>query len=504
VFPTLQAAAGHERESYERTISNMFYLRYIWSELRRRRGRTIFTALGLGVGVGLVVTVSALSSGLDAAQSKVLEPLTGVGTDMSVTRPIQITGSGQDQSFAPGQGPQLSQKEQRQLQRENGGGQFDINKLGNPGDHFSTTQFMTTDLSFPAREATKIDAVKGVAGTSGGLTLNMIHLSGTVPKSSSQSQGPLGPPGGAGGNVNFQPVSVSGVDTSNSDLGLITPSQIIKGSYLGNANQKRAVLSQTYADQENVSVGDPVKVGDKKFEVVGISKAPLGGQSSDIYVPLKVLQKLSDRHGRINTLQVRATSSDQVSSVASEIERTFNGSQATTSQDLASRVSGSLVDAKNLSSKLGTALAIVALAAAVAIASLLTLSSVNKRTREIGTLKAVGWRQWLVIRQISGESVAQGLLGGAVGAALGIGGALLIDALGITLKASVASQASAGPFGQGQVTSGASSVALNAPVDAGILLLAIALATLGGLIAGAVGGSRAARLRPAEALRSVE
>jgi ABC-type lipoprotein release transport system permease subunit len=51
----------------ERTTT-VFYLRYLGSELRRRRGRTIFTALGLGVGVGLVVAVSALSSGLDDAQ----------------------------------------------------------------------------------------------------------------------------------------------------------------------------------------------------------------------------------------------------------------------------------------------------------------------------------------------------------------------------------------------------------------------------------------------------
>ena len=41
----------------------MFYLSYIASELRRRRGRTFLTALGLGVGVGLVVTVAALSDG---------------------------------------------------------------------------------------------------------------------------------------------------------------------------------------------------------------------------------------------------------------------------------------------------------------------------------------------------------------------------------------------------------------------------------------------------------
>ena len=72
----------------------MFYLTYMFSELRRRRGRTFLTALGLGVGVALVVTVNALSSGLADAQAKVLKPLTGVGTDLSVTRPINISSSG--------------------------------------------------------------------------------------------------------------------------------------------------------------------------------------------------------------------------------------------------------------------------------------------------------------------------------------------------------------------------------------------------------------------------
>jgi ABC-type antimicrobial peptide transport system permease subunit len=36
------------------------------------------------------------------------------------------------------------------------------------------------------------------------------------------------------------------------------------------------------------------------------------------------------------------------------------------------------------------------------------------------------------------------------------------------------------------------------------VLLAIGLAMVGGLLAGAAGGLRAARLRPAEALRSIE
>jgi putative ABC transport system permease protein len=131
---------------------------------------------------------------------------------------------------------------------------------------------------------------------------------------------------------------------------------------------------------------------------------------------------------------------------------------------------------------------------------------VQKRIRELGTLKALGWRQRLVVRQVTGESLVQGALGGLVGAGIGIAAAALIDAIGPTLEASVQEQASGGfnPFGQGAVSAGSTDVVLGAPVDAGLVLLAIGLAVVGGLLAGAAGGLRAARLRPAEALRSAE
>ena len=167
-------------------------------------------------------------------------------------------------------------------------------------------------------------------------------------------------------------------------------------------------------------------LGGKAFEVVGIAETPLGGQSSDVYVKLSQLQALSDREGRVNTVYVRAESADDVAAVATQIEKTVDGASVTTAEDLADRVSGTLSDAKNLAGSLGTALSIVGLLAAFLIATLLTLSSVTKRIRELGTLKALGWSQWLVVRQVTGESVTQGLLGGAVGVVLGVGGALLV------------------------------------------------------------------------------
>ena len=224
---------------------------------------------------------------------------------------------------------------------------------------------------------------------------------------------------------------------------------------------------------------------------------------------LSQLQELADRAGRVNTVYVRAESSDDVGAVAESIEQTVDGASVTTAEDLADRISGTLVDAKNLAGTLGTALAVVGLLSAFLIASLLTLSSVTKRIRELGTLKALGWPQRLVVRQVTGESLLQGLLG-ALGVVLGIGGAFVVGALAPTLEATVASDAAEagprfiGPFGQGAVETSSTSVALDSPVSITLILGAVGLALLGGLVAGAVGSLRAARLRPADALRHID
>jgi putative ABC transport system permease protein len=490
-------------------LAAMFYLAYMVSELRRRKGRTLLTALGLGVGVGLVVTVSALSKGLDKAQDKVLEPLTGVGTDMSVTRPLKLTGDGP---------AGLSQAERNQLDKENGPRRFDLQNQAKPGEKFTRTDFMSAaQLSFPASQVAKIAALHGVQDAAGSLTLNAVTVKGTVPKNGfGQPQVQRGSPPANGSQPQTQrapfdidSLSVTGVDESKPALA---------AAKLHPGNAREAVVNDSYAKRKGISVGEKLTLGGKKFTVVGLAHSPLGGQASDVYIKLAQLQKMSDREGRVNTVQVRADSADDVAAVEKAIKGTLPGASVTTAADLADRVGGSLKDAKNLSSKLGTALTIVALVAAFLIASLLTLSSVTKRIRELGTLKALGWPGRNVVRQVTGESVLQGALGGVLGALIGIGGAALVSALAPTLEATVAApqRATGGPgpggggavFGLGRaadaVTSGTKKIQLDAPIDVRLIGLAIGLALLGGLIAGSAGGLRASRLRPADALRHID
>src|SRR5690242_21772270 len=112
----------------------MFYLRYLRNELVRRRARTIVTLVGLGLGVALVVAIASLSKGLDRAQHKTLDPLAGIGTDLTVTlQPQQQEDQGLGGGgFGPGGGGGGN----RDLIRSNLSVLTDLSQHGKPGTPF--------------------------------------------------------------------------------------------------------------------------------------------------------------------------------------------------------------------------------------------------------------------------------------------------------------------------------------------------------------------------------
>jgi ABC-type antimicrobial peptide transport system permease subunit len=307
-------------------------------------------------------------------------------------------------------------------------------------------------------------------------------------------------------NIKSSSYTIGGVDTTKPGIGVVTPSLVAKGHFLATAGGKEALLAATYASRQKLGVGSKLDLNGTVFTVVGLVRPPLGGQTADVYIPVTELQKLSSQDGLANVVLVRAKDGSSVADVQRAIEKKFPNAEVASQKQVTDQISGSLVDASDLSHRLGVALAILAALAAFLVAALLTLSSVGKRVREIGTLKALGWTQRLVLRQIVGESAAQGILGGLLGVVLGVIAATAIGAFGPTLTATSTNSGGSGAFGLGQLTARTVSdqFSLTAPLTPTVLLFGFLLAVVGGLIAGAAGAFRAARLRPADALRTVE
>ncbi|WP_392672225.1 ABC transporter permease [Streptomyces sp. LN785] len=486
----------------------MFFT-YLRRELRRRRKAALVVASGLALGIALVIIVSSVSSGMSKAQDKVLESLYGLGTDMTVTKAAAAPGS-------TGERPR-----------------FNFDAKGDDSKQSSDRVMVQGFQTLSSTTVDKVDKQSGVADAVGGLSLNVLKVDGQFKRGEFKQNGNAGSGGQRGfGGGNSQPqgevrgggasfdvnsYTVYGTDVTKQDLGPLTSSKITKGRTFKTTetDAEVAVVDASYAKQKKLAVGKTVTISGTKFTIVGVSTADSGDAAANLYIPLKQAQTLADSKNKVTTVYVKAADSQQIDSVKSAIQKNISGTTVTTSADLADTVSGSLSTASDLASSVGKWLSIAVLIAAFLVAGLLTSSAVSRRVREFGTLKALGWKSGRVTRQVVGEALVNGLMGGVLGIAVGLGGAYIVTAISPTLTAQLGGSgggagrmggAGGGMFGGPgrQSASKALDIALTAPVSLSIILIAVGLAVAGGLIAGAFGGWRASRLRPADALRRVE
>ncbi|MFF4644002.1 ABC transporter permease [Streptomyces sp. NPDC001389] len=495
----------------------MFFT-YLRRELRRRRKAALVVASGLALGIALVIVVTSVSAGMSAAQDKVLQSLYGLGTDMTVTKAQKPPEEG-----ANGNRPRF---------------RFDAKGEGEGGDGEQSSDMVIPQgfETLDAATVAKVEGQDGVAKAVGGLSLQVVKVNGQFKRGElrraegGQGQGGQGGgrSGGAGGgrsdtvqgggaDFDVNSFSVYGTDVAQPAMGPLTTSKITsgRGFQTGEADAAVAVLDSAYAQKNKLDVGAEVTVKNTKFKVVGIATADSGDAAANLYVPLKQAQALAATPDKITTVYVQAKDSQAIGSVKQAIQKNVPDTTVTTSADLADTVSGSLSTASSLASTVGTWLSYTVLAAAFLVAGLLTSSAVSRRVREFGTLKALGWKSSRVTRQVAGEALVNGLIGGALGIGLGLAAAYAITAASPSLTAHLGGGGGGGRgagggggrmFGQGarHAAAKAVDVALTAPVSLSTIGLAVALAVAGGLVAGGFGGWRASRLRPADALRRVE
>jgi ABC-type antimicrobial peptide transport system permease subunit len=312
-------------------------------------------------------------------------------------------------------------------------------------------------------------------------------------------------------NTSTSTYTVAGVNPADTTSGLVTKAQLVKGAWLSSTPsvaKSQVLVTTAYASQKGLKVGDTLTINKVGYRIVGLVNPTLTGDVSDVYFSISNLQTLSTNSNRINEVLVSVDNANDVNAVAKAIKKALPGATVLTSASLADQVTGSLSNARKLANDLGGALALVVLLAAFLIAGLLTLSSVSKRVREIGSLRAIGWSRGRVVRQIMAETLGIGVVGGVIGIAVGAVICLIIGAVGPALSVSstglaVGASKVSGLLGQTTSATVARTVHLTAPIHPLTIVIAFAGALLGGLIAGAVGGWRAARLAPASALRDL-
>lgn len=181
-------------------------------------------------------------------------------------------------------------------------------------------------------------------------------------------------------------------------------------------------LGATAAADLDLAPGDPLTIERHRFTVVGLYTSSAAWERSGAYAALPTIQAAARKPGVITMTYVEVAAGTPVDVVAERIHEAGEiFAVIETADDYAAVDQGmKLLDAANLAISL---LAVVI--GAVGVMNTMIMS-VFERTREIGILRAVGWRRSRVLRMIVGESLALCLLATGAGILLGVGATRLV------------------------------------------------------------------------------
>lgn len=241
----------------------------------------------------------------------------------------------------------------------------------------------------------------------------------------------------------------------------------------GDEGQAVAVAGAKTAQNGNLSVGSTLRLSRRDtVRVVGILAESGGFTDSFILLPLRTLQRASSAEGRVSLVAVKLREPNTAKAAAATIARRLEV-EAQTQGDFLSFVDRAL----RISDAVRFGISLIALIVGGLAVANTVMMGVFERTREFGTLRAIGAKPGFVRTLVLTESLLLALVGGVGGLLLGLVGIWGVNAYTQNLA-------------------GISAAALTPRLT----LLALGISLLLGLIAGLLPARSASRMRITEAL----
>jgi putative ABC transport system permease protein len=165
-----------------------------------------------------------------------------------------------------------------------------------------------------------------------------------------------------------------------------------------------------------VGVGDPVTIDRRRLTVKGVYESDNTWERNGGYLPLATARELARKPGVVTVVFVKVRPGRDAAAVERSIEQDFE--QLTVIGDVSEYGDVDqgieVLDAANL------AISLLAVGiGAIGVMNTMVMS-VFERTRELGILRAVGWRSQRIMRMVVTESLGLCLLAAVFGAVLGV------------------------------------------------------------------------------------
>jgi putative ABC transport system permease protein len=196
------------------------------------------------------------------------------------------------------------------------------------------------------------------------------------------------------------------------------------------------VLGHLLADLLQRKVGDTIEVEGEPVEVVGIYESASLMEDNSGMMSLRELQSLMGQVGRVTSFLITVTPGPDRRATVGEVARYRNPAGRAVARFILKAMTkeehvNTAIEIQLVHSLVWATSGVALVLGAIGVLNTMMMS-VAARTRDIGVMRAVGWRPWRVTVLILVEAAVLCLFGAVAGTLLGIGGTWLLGVLPFT------------------------------------------------------------------------